>query len=221
MSKMVAPQMAAVNRDGCGVLNSNEPRWGSDQPLSSGNLRFRPKLIHAPKKGQPMNRTQFDSNDCSRSSSSWMHRRGFLLGAGAAGMTLGTGLGAGYTQIAGAADHTLRIAPQRLELAPGKVIDTFAYNGKVPGPALRLREGHQVSIDIRNDTDIDDIVHWHGLYVPAEADGAMEEGSRWSSPGRSGATPSRQTPAARAGTTATMSPGPICGGASTPGCTGS
>jgi FtsP/CotA-like multicopper oxidase with cupredoxin domain len=124
-----------------------------------------------------MNRTQFDSNDRSRTSSNWMHRRGFLLGAGAAGMTLGTGLGAGYTQIAGAADHTLRIAPQRLELAPGKVIDTFAYNGKVPGPALRLREGHQVSIDIRNDTDIDDIVHWHGLYVPAEADGAMEEGS--------------------------------------------
>jgi FtsP/CotA-like multicopper oxidase with cupredoxin domain len=31
--------------------------------------------------------------------------------------------------------------------------------------------------DIRNDTDVDDIVHWHGLYVPAEVDGAMEEGS--------------------------------------------
>ena len=65
----------------------------------------------------------------------------------------------------------------RLELAPGKVIETFAYNGMVPGPVLRLREGRQVSIDIRNDTDVDDIMHWHGLYVPSEADGAMEEGS--------------------------------------------
>ena len=65
----------------------------------------------------------------------------------------------------------------RLELAPGKVIETFAYNGMVPGPALRLREGRQVSIDIHNDTDVDDIIHWHGLYVPSEADGAMEEGS--------------------------------------------
>jgi FtsP/CotA-like multicopper oxidase with cupredoxin domain len=110
-------------------------------------------------------------------SNAWMHRRGFLLGAGAAGMALGTGLGTAYTQIAGAADHTLRIAPLRLELAPGRVIDTFGYNGTVPGPVLRLREGRQVSIDIRNDTDVDDIVHWHGLYVPAEADGAMEEGS--------------------------------------------
>ena len=34
-----------------------------------------------------------------------------------------------------------------------------------------------MSIDIRNDTDIDDIIHWHGLYVPSVADGAMEEGS--------------------------------------------
>jgi FtsP/CotA-like multicopper oxidase with cupredoxin domain len=100
-------------------------------------------------------------------STAWIDRRGFLLGAGAAGMALGTGLGTAYTQIAGAADHTLRIAPLRLELAPGKVIDTFGYNGTVPGPVLRLREGRQVSIDIRNDTDIDDIVHWHGLYLPA------------------------------------------------------
>jgi FtsP/CotA-like multicopper oxidase with cupredoxin domain len=34
-----------------------------------------------------------------------------------------------------------------------------------------------VSIDIRNDTDIADIIHWHGLYVPSTVDGAMEEGS--------------------------------------------
>ena len=123
-----------------------------------------------------MHGAQINSNERGFAATS-LHRRGFLLGAGAAGMALGTGLGAAYTQIAGAADHTLRIAPLRLELAPGHVIDTFAYNGKVPGPVLRLREGHQVSIDIRNDTDVDDIVHWHGLYLPPEADGAMEEGS--------------------------------------------
>jgi FtsP/CotA-like multicopper oxidase with cupredoxin domain len=34
-----------------------------------------------------------------------------------------------------------------------------------------------VNIDIRNDTDVGDIIHWHGLYVPSAADGAMEEGS--------------------------------------------
>jgi FtsP/CotA-like multicopper oxidase with cupredoxin domain len=85
-----------------------------------------------------------------------MHRRNFLIGAGAAGMALGTALGRAYTQIATTPDYSLRIAPLRLELAPGKVIETFGYNGTVPGPLLRLREGSQVSIDIRNDTDIDD-----------------------------------------------------------------
>jgi FtsP/CotA-like multicopper oxidase with cupredoxin domain len=107
---------------------------------------------------------------------SFMHRRSLLI-AGAAGMVLGTAMGRAYTQIATAPDYSLRITPLQLELAPGKVIDTFAYNGAVPGPVLRLREGRQVSIDIRNDTDIDDIIHWHGLYVPSTADGAMEEGS--------------------------------------------
>jgi FtsP/CotA-like multicopper oxidase with cupredoxin domain len=106
-----------------------------------------------------------------------MHRRSVLLGAGAVGMAFGTAMGRAYTQIANAPDYSLRIAPLQLELAPGKVIDTFAYNGTVPGPVLRLREGRHVSIDIRNDTDIDDIIHWHGLYVPSTADGAMEEGS--------------------------------------------
>jgi FtsP/CotA-like multicopper oxidase with cupredoxin domain len=92
-------------------------------------------------------------------------------------MSLGAISGTAYTQIASRADHSLRIAPLRLELAPGKVIDTFAYSGTVPGRVLRLREGSKVSIDIRNDTDVDDIVHWHGLYLPSQSDGAMEEGS--------------------------------------------
>jgi FtsP/CotA-like multicopper oxidase with cupredoxin domain len=110
-------------------------------------------------------------------SGSWIDRRGFVIGAGAAGAALGAGLGAAYSQVVNAPDYTLRIAPQRLELAPGKIIDTFAYNGVVPGPVLRLREGREVNIDVTNNTDIEDIVHWHGLHLPAVADGAMEEGS--------------------------------------------
>lgn len=74
-----------------------------------------------------------------------INRRSFLIGAGAAGMATGAGLGAACTQAANAADYTLRIAPLRLELAPGKAINTFGYNGMVPGPVLRLREGRQVS----------------------------------------------------------------------------
>ncbi|MGP0092922.1 MAG: multicopper oxidase family protein [Xanthobacteraceae bacterium] len=74
-------------------------------------------------------------------------------------------------------DYTLRLTPVSLELAPNKVIKTFGFNGMAPGPVLRLREGRSVSIAVVNETDVDDIVHWHGLFIPSEVDGAMEEGS--------------------------------------------
>ena len=110
-------------------------------------------------------------------SASWIDRRGFVIGAGVTGATLGTGLGVVYGQAQNGADRTLRIAPLKLELAPNKFIETFAYNAMVPGPLLRFREGQPVTIDVTNDTDIEDIVHWHGLYLPSLVDGAMEEGS--------------------------------------------
>ena len=86
----------------------------------------------------PMSNTSIMLPSRPPATASWMHRRGFLIGAGAAGMALGAAMGRAYTQITTAPDYSLRIAPLRLELAPGKVIDTFAYNGTVPGPVLRL-----------------------------------------------------------------------------------
>jgi FtsP/CotA-like multicopper oxidase with cupredoxin domain len=47
-------------------------------------------------------------------------------------------------------------------LAPGKVIETFGFNGTAPGPVLRLPEGRRVSFEISNETDVGDMVHWHG-----------------------------------------------------------
>jgi len=38
------------------------------------------------------------------------------------------------------ADYALRIAPMTMEVAPGKIIQTFGCNGTAPGPDLRLRE---------------------------------------------------------------------------------
>ncbi len=76
-----------------------------------------------------------------------------------------------------AADFTLQIAPMMVELAPQVVISTIGYNNKVPGPLLRMREGHLVTIDVVNDTDVPEYVHWHGLFVPSEVDGAEEEGT--------------------------------------------
>jgi FtsP/CotA-like multicopper oxidase with cupredoxin domain len=75
------------------------------------------------------------------------------------------------------ADFTLRIAPVTVEIAPKKIIKTIGYNGTAPGPLLRVREGKPVTIDVHNDTGVDDLVHWHGLHIPADVDGSMEEGT--------------------------------------------
>lgn len=81
------------------------------------------------------------------------------------------------------ADFTLRIAPIALEIAPSRFISTIGYNGSSPGPVLRMREGKPVAIDVINDTDASELVHWHGLFVPSDVDGSEEEGTPMVPPG--------------------------------------
>jgi FtsP/CotA-like multicopper oxidase with cupredoxin domain len=75
------------------------------------------------------------------------------------------------------ADITLAITPVTVELTPDLVISTTGYNGTAPGPILRMREGVPRIVDVVNDTDVPEQVHWHGLLIPAELDGADEEGT--------------------------------------------
>jgi len=77
----------------------------------------------------------------------------------------------------GKADFTLRIAPVAVEIAPSHFVSTIAYNGSSPGPVLRMREGKPVIVDVINDTDAAELVHWHGLFLPSNIDGAQEEGT--------------------------------------------
>jgi FtsP/CotA-like multicopper oxidase with cupredoxin domain len=74
-------------------------------------------------------------------------------------------------------DYSLRIAAGRVELAPGRVVSTTLFNGQFPGPLLRFTEGQRVVVDVHNDTDTPELVHWHGQMIPSEVDGAAEEGS--------------------------------------------
>lgn len=74
-------------------------------------------------------------------------------------------------------DYTLEIAEIEWELASKKKIRTTAYNRQIPGPLLRVTEGKPVAVEIVNRLDREEIVHWHGQWIPVAADGAMEEGS--------------------------------------------
>ena len=76
-----------------------------------------------------------------------------------------------------AADYTLRIAATPVEIAPNHIVSVTTYNGQFPGPLLRMKEGQPVTVDIYNDTDVPEQLHWHGQKVPADVDGAAEEGT--------------------------------------------
>lgn len=74
-------------------------------------------------------------------------------------------------------DYKLEIAEIEWELSTRKKIRTAAYNGQIPGPLLRVTEDKPVIIEIVNKLDREEIVHWHGQWIPVLVDGSMEEGS--------------------------------------------
>jgi FtsP/CotA-like multicopper oxidase with cupredoxin domain len=76
-----------------------------------------------------------------------------------------------------AADYTLHIKDSPIEIAPKRIVSATTYNGQFPGPLLRFKEGRQVTVDIYNDTDTPEQLHWHGQKVSADVDGAAEEGT--------------------------------------------
>src|SRR5436305_706301 len=70
-------------------------------------------------------------------------------------------------------EFNLRIAPaaKRLGDATARML---AYNGSIPGPTLRVREGSEVIVDIENQCELEATVHWHGLRLENRYDGTHE-----------------------------------------------
>ena len=67
----------------------------------------------------------------------------------------------------------LRIAPVVKQIGENRV-RMIAYNGSIPGPTLRVRQGSEISVRVRNDADTEATVHWHGLCLDNKYDGSHE-----------------------------------------------
>ncbi len=67
----------------------------------------------------------------------------------------------------------LRIAPVAKQIG-GTTVRMLAYNGSVPGPTLRVREGSKIAVEVVNDGDLEATVHWHGLRLENRYDGTHE-----------------------------------------------
>jgi len=122
-----------------------------------------------------------------------LSRRQFVLAAGLASgglmlpgsanaqdamsMSMPSGTPAAKENKSGPADVTLRIGNVLVDVTEEKTISTVGYNGQVPGPLIRLKEGKPVSVRVFNDTDTPEFLHWHGQFIPSDVDGAGEEKS--------------------------------------------
>jgi FtsP/CotA-like multicopper oxidase with cupredoxin domain len=57
------------------------------------------------------------------------------------------------------------------EVAPGKLVEAYTYNGVVPGPEIRITEGDKVRLIVTNELPFSTAVHFHGVIVPNAMDG--------------------------------------------------
>ena len=68
---------------------------------------------------------------------------------------------------------TLTIQAGKTQFGPHQA-PTWGYTGNLLGPALKLKKGEAVTVDIHNRLAEETTVHWHGLEVPGEVDGGPQ-----------------------------------------------
>src|SRR5215468_2873414 len=68
----------------------------------------------------------------------------------------------------------LRIGPVAKRLGE-TTVRMLGYNGSIPGPTLKVRQGSKVVVHVTNYGDLEATVHWHGLRLDNKYDGVPHE----------------------------------------------
>jgi FtsP/CotA-like multicopper oxidase with cupredoxin domain len=71
---------------------------------------------------------------------------------------------------------------KEIEVAPGVRFAAWTYNGRIPGPTLRCREGERLRVTFVNASSHPHTIHFHGIH-PAEMDGVPGVGAGEIPPG--------------------------------------
>ena len=69
------------------------------------------------------------------------------------------------------AEIRLTAAVTNVDLGTGQSFKAWTYNGQVPGPEIRVKEGQRLRVVVKNQLPEGTTVHWHGLPVPNRMDG--------------------------------------------------
>jgi FtsP/CotA-like multicopper oxidase with cupredoxin domain len=109
--------------------------------------------------------------------------------------------------------------PQLLELADGDTLDLrvapvakdlgdttvrmLGYNGSIPGPTLKVKQGSEIVVNVTNEGDLETTVHWHGLRLENKYDGVPTRPRRPSLSAVASTTESSSLTPACTGTTPT------------------
>jgi len=131
-------------------------------------------------------------------------RRALILGAGVAGLS-GPLLSRRSYADPPMKEYLLAAKSASRNLTGDGYPDTavWAYEGAVPGPELRVRQGKPVRITVINKLGEDTTVHWHGIRLPNAMDGVPGLTQSQSGRARASSTSSRHPMQAPSGITRT------------------
>jgi FtsP/CotA-like multicopper oxidase with cupredoxin domain len=76
-------------------------------------------------------------------------------------------------ELADGEEFDLRIAPVAKQLGD-TTVRMLAYNGSIPGPTLKVKEGSEIVVHAENQGDLEATVHWHGLRLENQYDGTHQ-----------------------------------------------
>jgi FtsP/CotA-like multicopper oxidase with cupredoxin domain len=101
-------------------------------------------------------------------------RRSLMLG-GSAALTAAVGLGHMPVARAGTGPTSIRLTARTNQVplagAPHPETAVWGYDGQVPGPEIRVRQGAWLRVELENRLPDETTIHWHGLRVPNAMDG--------------------------------------------------
>nr|WP_226375467.1 multicopper oxidase family protein [Effusibacillus dendaii] len=66
---------------------------------------------------------------------------------------------------------TLTAKPAKLQIDGQTTKDVWTFNGTVPGPQIRVKQGEQIQVVLKNELSVPVTIHWHGVPVPNSQDG--------------------------------------------------
>lgn len=91
--------------------------------------------------------------------------------------------------LANAESHKFEMTVEEvtLPIAPGFTSKVWAYDGQVPGPLIRVKEGDEVELTLINNTTLNHTIHWHGFYQKGtwQSDGVPDITQKAVEPGES------------------------------------